>query len=774
MADADPLPPRRFKRSSAAISPVKSTGTTTPGRGRPIKKARFSEPIPQTGTTGLTPAVGKAGLKTPKRRLSTPATTRFQDHDEVQYTPFTEQLSARTTRQIRRHGLSTIQNEFYADKYSKAKLQRELDQKNEEIKRLKAENEALEQRQATDELAASQSRINHLEAEVTKLTQTFHDDDSGVGSSSPQFDDDFLIFEDDTANDGNQDDDDATVDLELETARQAKQSFFRSSQSFSNKVVSFQDSPDKFAASRKTPEPPHTNPQDLLRELNAAVNRAEEAELALQAMTTEIAELGFPTVNTSDTSILAGIRSHFHAMRLALERTLPGESTLSLNDAATLMPEMLSKLSHLSSTIRERNIELRSMRDQQRTLKGNFDHALLATEKASRRIKDLENTIEQNAEDMLHQRMRAQQAEHDTAEIEKNNRSLISAIEKYRLEVTRLESLVEKVEAEQAMRLQEVRTATSQQVSDMEAKVSAETHGRRAAEDSAIERLHKINALESALSKTRENSDTIQSQLDTISKSFNSTSATHEAEVKDLTSRITSLSSALTTAQSQIDHLIRDRKALETLYREEVDRSSTYAQSTYDLQLRLTTQAYEDKKRYIRASKVKLANWELQSEVDEDLPSDPVLPVDGAPMTPSSMVRFSEFSEISSSPPQRSSSSSDVEDGDEESAIDSDVRGTHLAPLNDIATAEDDGHDHIEGRVELTRGKKHRRNSSSSLPATSPLLRGGGIDATRGILKKKPRRRYDSGIGMDSSDGVGLSDVDEGMETEVREAEVMV
>ena len=513
---------------------------------------------------------------------------------------------------------------------------------------------------------------------------------------------------------------------------------FRSSQSFLNKAVQFEDSP--MLSNKKIPSAPEISVRDISKELHEAINRAEEAEVALQVMRTEIQSLGFPAPVDDAENCVSGIKAHFHEMRLQLEHTMPGETRISFTPQL-LMPEMLSKLKLVSSQIRDREAELRSMHEQQRSLRGNFDHALITIGKANAHMQELEDTIDKNAEEMLEQRMRAQAYEREAQEHQKNNEALIAAIEKYRLEVKRLEELVELIEAEQASRLQDVHTATTaefnQQISDMDAQVAAETRGRRAAEESAVERLRKINELESALSSALQNSEVVKEQLQSLQRQFSGTKQTHTEEVVDLNNRISTLSTALTAANAQIEKLTLEVSRIKSLYHDEIDRGVEDLTLQAKDAIRHAAYVADLKKAHVRASKVKMANWVLESERD-DLPSDPA-----GPMTPSSMVRFSEFSEI------------------DDSASD---RAANEMFSDEMDLGEDD---HVAGRVALSRGKKrqgYRRHHSSSLdsspprdtslPATSPLL---GI---RGILKKKPlRRRYDSGIGMDES---SLSELDEG------------
>ncbi|EHY51836.1 hypothetical protein HRR83_008451 [Exophiala dermatitidis] len=721
----------RSKRPSSAISPVRPTEepaqnhATTPSAKRPKKKARFSDTALLNGTTGLTPYVGKAALATPKRRASTPAPARYPDQEEVQFTPFRECLEPRTIRRMRRHGLSDEMNQFYADQKANDALQRELDSKDAELKKLKAELEEVRRSSASLQMipTSSQEQVRHLESEIAHLEHSISFSSANSTSrhqgsptrSSPEpaeQGDIFQIYEDENENAVNQDqladgEDALTMGLELESARQVKEALFRSSQGSSTGDLHFEDSPVRPSSMRRSiPRSPREFYHDLSKQLKVATNRAEEAELALEALNTEIKSLGFPC-NDDSTECISNIKHHFRQMRLDLEHVVPGETAGSF-DNARLIPEIISKLKMLAQRVRDREAELKSMRDQQRCLKGNFDHAIIAAEKANNRVKELEDVIDKNAEDLLHQRMRAQALERETKELESNNRSLINAIEKYREEVKRLEELVQLIEAEQASRLQDVRAATmaelNQQISDMEAKVAAESRGRRAAEESAVDRLRRINELEADMSAARQRSEDVREKLSALEAQLASSNRSREEEVGGLNSRISSLSTALSSANAEIDKLRKINVKLEDRYRSEVEHSTQAVERMQTECIRSATKISEERKSYIRAAKVRYANWELESD---DLVSDPVM----GPMTPASIVRFSDVA--------------DVDDG-----------------------PDDD--DHVPGSVEMSRGKnKNRRRQTGSGS-------GLGITPSMGIMKKRGRRRYDSGIGMES-----LSEVDE-------------
>ncbi|KEF62374.1 uncharacterized protein A1O9_00346 [Exophiala aquamarina CBS 119918] len=713
MADSifkETVPVRRYKRPSSAISPCKTAQdpvqpeTKTPSRKRPMKKARFSDSallsnssVP--GTTGLTPWVGKTSIKTPRRRVSTPAPTRHRDYEEIQFTPIREQLEPRTIRRIRRHGLSEEMNRCHEEQKSLAELQRQLDLKEEEVQRLKVELDKA--KNATTDTISSQERVAEAEAELAQLRQSFSVNaepiswdhvptGAGLGPASDGGDT-FRIYEDENPDhiNGNSismpDNEDAiAMGLELESARQAKEALFRASQTSFTNNIHFADSPVRAASTNlNIPPTPNTFYHDLSKQLKAAVSRAEGAEVALQAMNLEVQSLGFGLVDDDASTCISNVKDQFRQMRLELERAVPGETVGSF-DNATLLPEIASKLKLVARRLQDREAELKSMRNQQRTLKGNFDHAIVAAEKANLRVKELEDTIDKNAEEMLEIRMRAQAVAREAEEHASNNRSLITAIEKYREEVTRLEQLVELIESEQAARLQDVRTATleelSQKISDIDAKAASETRGRRAAEESAVDRLRKINELESALSTARQHSEDVKQQLKLLEKQLVTSKGSHEQEVGGLNSRISGLSTALSSANAEVEKLKKINGKLEERYKNEVEQGAQTLERIQNEYIRSVAKINEERKSHIRSSKVRYANWNLLSD---ELTSDDV-----APMTPASLVRFVD---------------------------------------------PDHSEDHIQGSVEMSRGKKSRRSSGHCLG-----------------IRKRGRRRYDSGIGMDS------------------------
>ena len=759
---------RRTKRRATDISPIKSTShndtaPATPTIRRASKRVRFSAgdvpsvtSINLASTTGLTPAVGRATLQTPKsKRPVTPARTAAEelssspapDTEYVQFTPLRQALDERCKRRIRRNHLSEEVNDYEADKRTNAQLRKELKEKNTELQRLQtgldaAKTSTKTQRASTAEIAAAQSRVAEVEEELNTLRRSFglsetlpqteetwdHIPRTGNGPNS-EGGDTILIYEDDVdpyveqnkdAQPNPQDQADAALmGLELESARKAKQSmlssFSRTNRSFTIDL-DFADSPSKPQETTTTSTAPPTTPRTLhlhlSKQLKATISRAEDAELALTALEGEVRALGFTsTPSTSVSGSLTALADHFRSIRLELERLMPGETTISLSDNAELFPELMRKMTSLISSLHSREVELKSLRNQERSLKGNFDHALLAADKAGAKIKDLEKALDQMAEESMETRMRAQESQRQRDESTKDNEKLQVALEKYRGEIKRLEDLIEKTEGEHQIAMQQVKEESSsawERVDEMEAKVSAEETGRRKAEESAVSRLKRIQDLEAALQEARESAEKVQEGLTTAENQ-------HAEEKGAFNARISGFPTALASANAEVDKLRQTNMRLEQQYRTEVAQGEQTVRRMHEELIKAATRITEAGKGYRRGSKVRMANWELESDdVDVD--------ARGMPMTPVSVVRFAE-------------------DADEVAYGDGDGSGSESLP----------------GSVQMSRGKKSRSKVMLLTPVPS-------------AMKMKGRRKYDSGIGMSpftesesEVDGDGDGDGDSGL-----------
>ena len=643
----------------------------------------------------------------------------------LQFTPLRQALDERCKRRIRRNHLSEEVNGYESDKRIKTQLRREIKEKNSELQQLKDELEASRTLQYTQQAcesddAATHTRVAEVEQELDTLRRSFASLGSTTsrprrrGTTFPRTGngpnseggDTILIYEDDVDPYGEQNEvaqhssqdqaDAALMGLELELRPDklnnpcSHHSLARTNPSMQSWTL--QTRPPNLvmpALSTVPPTTPRTLHHNLSQQLKATISRAEDAELALTALEGEVRALGFTsTPSTSASSSLSALADHFRAIRLELERLMPGETTISLSNNAELFPELMRKMTALVQQLHSREAELKSLRNQERSLKGNFDHALLAADKADSKIKDLEQALDDMASESMETRMRAQEAERQRDESSRDNEKLQAALEKYREEVRRLEELIEKTDVEHGFALQHVKEESSsawERIDEMEAKVGAEETGRRKAEEAAVVRLKRIQGLETALQEARENAEKVQERLKTAEQ--NHTQQTEEKGA--LNARISGLATSLASANAEVEKLRATNARLEQQYREEVAKGGEAVSRMHEELIRAATRITEAGKGYKRGSKVRLANWELESD-DVDVDER------GMPLTPGSMVRFAEESE---------------EFGGES------------------------GSESLPGSVEIRRG----RTASGMLlkPAKS---------ARR--MEKKGGRKYDSGIGM--------------------------
>jgi hypothetical protein len=733
----------------------------TPSRRRSKKRVRFSDPgISSTSavpnTTGLTPFVRRASLATPRRRGSAPprASPPTISH-EVHFTPFRQVLDERCKRRIRRNRLSEEGNDYEADQKIKAELEQQVRAKDDELRKLREELEAAKAARADSIPSAdddtSSQRIDEVEAELAALRESFNtaamdnDDDFAdidwdhviVNKAGPTpgpmsdggdtiqiwEDDDVLTVEvgtnTDPRPDYGQDAELLAMALDLEAAKREKRQLFQdvrhqlpgSSANIST-GFEFADSPSRpqqnlvSSLSSSLPSPPKNFYHHLAATLKTTTRRAEDAELALHNLNAELESLGFPSPDAG--TVVAEIATQFRKARLELERAVPGETVCAFENAKVL-PETIARVKSLVRQLKDKEAELKAMRDQQKTLKGNFEHAILASDKSNRRVRELENTIETGAEEMLETRMKVQALEKEGAEKDKNISALITALEKYRDDVTRLEQLVTQLESQMVFKVQEakdvVHAETEQQISDLEAKVAAEERGRRAAEASAVERLTTIKDLEAKVEIAQRHAFDVQAQLNALAASkeeeeFKLKKKLHErdeqahAQLGALNTRISILGTALASANAEVEKLKVQKMKLEERVKKEVELGERAVEVIKAELIKSLGKVNETKNSYVRGAKIRVANGELEDAEEQGGESGV------EPMTPVSLVRFV-----------------DVE-GEEE---------------------------RVEGSIQVSRGKGRRSRNR-------------GKTGRRG-------KRHDSGIGMgtlseeDESDGVDeLSD----------------
>lgn len=699
-ADLDlPIAVRRQRRSNANADDTDSAfGTSdpkllkTPSKSGPKRRVRFSEPGPgTTNTTGLTPFIQRTSLAgSSKRRHSTPLSSAYPypPIQDLQFIPLRQVIDERSKRRLRRNGLSEEMNAIESDRRGVKKLEKEVAQKDEALKALRCELEEVKNKAVQDE-DQERSRAFEIEEELRRLKESMQRQSADVDNRSMDWEgvrdsfataphgddgDTIPIYNDPDSEPGipvtsssNNDTDanalaastsshytDPSIDtdmlamvLDLESAKHEKRVLFQEFQHQlpSNDAYSldFADAPVQATSSSPGPSsrslrsPPPDFLHNLSRSLRTAKSRAEDAELALHSLSIELKALGFP--GSDSEAIIEEIQTQFRAARLELERTVPGE-TVSGFENANVLKELVQKLKGLASLVKDREAELKSMYEQQHTLKGNFDHSLMSLDKAGEKIRDLEHVVDQYAEEMIELRMKMQSLEKEGEEKDRNISSLISALDKYRSEVHRLEELVTGLEANETTKLQEardeVRSEVDQVISDLECKVNAEEKGRRAAETEAVARLQKIQELEGDAEQSARD---LQLQMQTLAAQQEDEANTNSQQLGALNARISNLTTALDSANAEVKKLKTVKTKLEERLEAEMEQAQSAVEAMEAAMVKSVVKVNESKKNYIRKAKIRHANSQIADE-EQDAGFSSEAGSSSAPMTPVSLVRF--------------------------------------------------------------------------------------------------------------------------------------
>ena len=703
---------RRKKRVRfSAPGPSTATAIATPSRRAASGTTGLT---PFIGRTTLSSSNASrrysAPIGTPHPILITNAFDQidYNSIQTVQFTPLRQVLDERCKRRIRRNGLSEEMNEYEADRREKERPRKEIEVKNEELRCMKEE---LEKQKAVDNVpveAKKTQSIDEVEEELRVLRRSMEEhvaDDNGVilvpdSMQARDADDDMIqIFEDnddattepfDSSSvyrsalinqvetrdattsadlpDLRQDAELLTMALDLEKAKQEKREVFKEWRkhfspskgiggSTTGSGLNFQDTPSRAAStatsfSRSLPSPPPNFLQQLSSKLKATTTRAEDAELALCALETELRTLGF--VGKDGLDIVAEIKGKFRAARLELERVVPGETTFGFDGNRNLLPELLKNMKQLLHQVRDREAELRTLNDQHRALKGNFDHACISIEKAAKKIGDLEDTVDTNAEELLDMRIRVQEVEREESEKEKTVQTLVQALEKYRADVARLEQLITTMEAEEPFKIhsaqEQIQLSMTADTAEIRDKLSAEEQARQAAENMAAQRLHQIEQLQSAFEAATNHAKEMQLQVNKlqaqkeeedfkVKRTLHEKGEQHQAQLGSLNAKISNLSTAVEEANADVAKLKAAKDRLEARLKAEIEQGQRAVEAMQHELIRSLAKVNESRKSYLRGTKIRYANSEIEQEEmeRESSPSS-----SSAPMTPVSLVRFAD------------------------------------------------------------------------------------------------------------------------------------
>ncbi|GAD93437.1 hypothetical protein AOR_1_2714174 [Paecilomyces variotii No. 5] len=612
----------------------------------------------------------------------------------LQFTPLRQILDERTQRRIRRIGMSEEIDDIQREKREKLKGSKEmLRQKDLELATLKEELEAVKnarvETEKHDESGESPSdskrRIAELEAEVSRLRreisqsttggwvvldrEAYHEGDTVMTNGSVISDDTILISSssdlrahysrefgappspastsdtipittDASAHasivDPRQEAEMVALSLDLAAAKQEKRDLFNEWRAHINPP-----SQDDNNDSRPSSPPPDFMYQ-IVPTLKATLTRASEASSALESVRNTLADMGFSGGNTDE--VIAELRQRFRSARLELERAVPGETpSVGLEDGFSTLNALVERVKRLANDLeREKQLHEGTI-GREKALRGQFDVCLLRYEAASKKIHDLEETIDSSAGDMLHARMRIQELERRGNDQAVGIDRLNAALDKYHEEVRGLEKLITSMEAEAAASKEGYKLT----ILTLENKVKHEETARRLAESAAAEHVDNVRELQDIVEQNQIRVCDLTAKVESLERERNQVVEAmennavqqlelHDQEIGSMNVRLSELTTSLEDAKSEAEKLRRLNASLEERLQAEIEAQNRLADKWAADQARSFAYMKEAINAERRGSKVRAANWKIMSD---DLESEATM-LGSEPITPVSMTRF--------------------------------------------------------------------------------------------------------------------------------------
>lgn len=613
----------------------------------------------------------------------------------IQFTPIRQILDQRTQRRIRRTGLSDEINNIERERrLAQKREKRRLEERDAELAALKREvelarNASVEKKNAMvdeESFLFSKKRIEELENEVSQLREeisrsaesrlsghsslecgdgdTIMIDDGNLNEHSlltsmspdprnrngvdlvmppsPSLSSDNGIITAEASTQAAIPDHDQEAEIlalsrDLEAAKQEKKDLFNEWRIHVNPPENLGNDDMSRLSS-----PPPDFMKRIIPTLKAATSRASDAVRALEAVRSDLSGMGFPGTNVDE--IIAEMRQRFRSARLELERTLPGETpNAGLDNGNATLHVLVARVKTLVKALQKEQERTEGSLGREKALRGQFDTCLLRYEAAARKIRELEETIDSSAGDMLHARMRIQELEREGKEQAIGIGRLNSALDRYHDEVKGLEDLISDIEMEHLS----CKSTYEQTISDLQRKVSVEETARQTAESTAAEREKRIQELEETVEQNSIRVCDLVAQVESLEnerkrvaeameKKAAEQSELHNQEIGSLNVRLSELTTSLEGAKSEIEKLRLRNSYLAEQLQLEVEAKNNLVDRLVEAHEQASTSIKEAIKADRRTSKVREANRKIRSD---DLESEAMMP-GSEPITPVSMNRF--------------------------------------------------------------------------------------------------------------------------------------
>ena len=554
LTDDRPLAVRRKRRISTALTdPVdvpklepsvevdKSPPEPPKTPIKPKKRVRFSDPGPEpsepSSTTGLTPHLSRTSFSSRARGDATPRRLSFPVQlstslpspslspspgsfsGEFQFAPLRQVLDDRLKRRLRRNNLSDEINDMDEDKKWKTRLEQE-------IKCLRDELAAVQSDKTQDGShmeTANAERTMELEKQLVELKGEFHEKPTSAENAA--------------ASDYLPDKDSSSIDICVDSSGDEIMG------------TNFEDN-------------------EALRNQTPALQTVSEAA-------TQVALLS-PTHTET-----------FRSARISLEYLFPGEIALGLvpEDPKPLLDVMIDRMRTLKAhavaaegSLKATEIQETNLRNQFNAVLAQLDRARIYADDLSKRHSN-EKARADNAQarvQMLETSLqntssKATDMAKDIDEKERSIEKLQEALESYRVEVSKLETLITRTEGEQKTATEQLRSEMDEAVADLGCHVAAETRGRREAEQEVQERNVRIKELNVRLQELQNAVNEKQRVIRETEAVFAEERVGREREVGGLNVTIGQLSTDLSESRAKVAAAEDKQRALIKELQEERD-----------------------------------------------------------------------------------------------------------------------------------------------------------------------------------------------------------
>ncbi|MCJ1276364.1 hypothetical protein MMC21_004169 [Puttea exsequens] len=521
---------------------------------KPKKRVRFSDPGPETGTasssTGLTPYLSNTHFtsrdreasptRRPHRRLigakhlslPTQLTTALPSPSlspspgplsgEMQFAPLRQVLDDRSKRRLRRNNLSEEINNIEAERKSRFQYEHEIQKLRYQLAHARGSEQEHSENAGAEN--AGTDRIEELEQEIGVLKQEMRD---------------------------------------RSTTAEPMSAIPEAGKCSENALEIYVDEEDTLV----TPNFGHDD--SVLRDISPIEDPSSVNELATQVAT----QMAMPSAYAET----------IRAARISLEYLFPGEITLGLmpKNLNSMLDIMVNRLQDLKARAFVAEDNLKTAQTQESNLRGQFNAVLMQLERSRSFAAEMSKRNDQTKADdsrlpLLENKLQAasskvNELEKDGDEKDSSIKKLQTALETYRLEVSKLEELITTMDSDHMTAMTDLRTEMDEAVADLECHVVAEQRGRREAEQSLDTKTEEVKQLQTRELELKNALNDKQRLLREIEQVLTEERTGREKEVGNLNVTIGQLSSEVAEADQRVVVAEREQAVLLRKLQEERD-----------------------------------------------------------------------------------------------------------------------------------------------------------------------------------------------------------